>query len=116
LDSRKTAGEKRTVMVWIHGGAFVKQIRWGYGERADLILSAYPHSTDAEAARSAADVFREFAFAGPTWTWARLQSRKGKGRAFVYYFDHRTPDSPDGANHGAEVSYVFGNHIQHSGL
>ena len=33
----------------------------------------------------------------------------GKGRAFVYYFDHRTPASPDGANHGAEVTYVFGN-------
>jgi para-nitrobenzyl esterase len=89
--------------------AFVKQIRSGYGERANVILSAYPHSTDAEAARSAADVFREFAFAWPTWTWARLQSRKGTGKAFVYYFDHRTPDSPDGANHGAEVSYVFGN-------
>jgi len=27
----------------------------------------------------------------------------------VYYFDHRTPASPGGANHGAEVSYVFGN-------
>jgi para-nitrobenzyl esterase len=27
----------------------------------------------------------------------------------VYYFDHRTPLSPDGATHGAEMSYVFGN-------
>ncbi len=90
-------------------GSFEKQIRSGYGERADVILSAYPHSTDEEAARASADVFREFAFAWPTWTWARLQSRMGKGRAFVYYFDHRTPASPDGANHGAEVTYVFGN-------
>ena len=81
----------------VTAAAFEKQIRSGYGERADVILSAYPHSTDAEAA-----------FAWPTWTWARLQSRKGKGKAFVYYFDHRTPASPDGANHGAEVSYVFG--------
>jgi para-nitrobenzyl esterase len=38
-----------------------------------------------------------------------MQSRKGKGKAFVYYFDHRTLASPDRANHGAEVSYVFGN-------
>ncbi len=89
--------------------AFEKQIRSGYGDRADVILAAYPHATDAEAARAAADVFREFAFAWPTWAWARMQSQKGKGRAFVYYFDHRTPSSPDGANHGAEVSYVFGN-------
>jgi para-nitrobenzyl esterase len=88
---------------------FEEQIRSGYGERADVILKAYPHSTDAEAARASADVFREFAFAWPTWGWARMQSRMGKGKAFVYYYDHRTPASPDGANHAAEVSYVFGN-------
>ena len=89
--------------------SFEKQIRSGYGERADVILSAYPHATDAEAARASADVFREFAFAWPTWAWARMQSQKGKGKAFVYYYDHRTPASPDGANHAAEVTYVFGN-------
>lgn len=89
--------------------SFEKQIRSGYGERADVILSAYPHATDAEAARASADVFREFAFAWPTWAWARMQSEKGKGKAFVYYYDHRTPASPDGANHAAEVTYVFGN-------
>jgi para-nitrobenzyl esterase len=89
--------------------SFEKQIRSGYGERAEVILRAYPHATDAEAARASADVFREFAFAWPTWAWARMQSQKGKRKAFVYYFDHRTPASPDGANHGAEVSYVFGN-------
>jgi para-nitrobenzyl esterase len=93
----------------VTAAAFEKQIRSGYGERADVILSAYPHSTGAEAARASADVFREFAFAWPTWAWARMQSQKGKGKAFVYYFDHRTPASPEGANHGAEVSYVFGN-------
>jgi para-nitrobenzyl esterase len=93
----------------VTAAAFEKQIRSGYGERAEVILNAYPHSTDTEAARSSADVFREFAFAWPTWAWARMQSLKGKGKAFVYYFDHRTPASPDGANHGAEVSYVFGN-------
>jgi para-nitrobenzyl esterase len=89
--------------------SFEKQIRSGYGDRADVILNAYPHATDAEAARASADVFREFAFAWPTWAWARMQSQKGKGKAFVYYYDHRTPASPDGANHAAEVTYVFGN-------
>jgi para-nitrobenzyl esterase len=88
---------------------FEQQIRSGYGERADAILKAYPHSTDEEAARASADVFREFAFAWPTWAWARLQSRMGNGKAFVYYYDHRIPSSPNGANHADEVSYVFGN-------
>ena len=93
----------------VTSAAFEKQIRSGYGEKADVILNAYPHSTDAEASRASADVFREFAFAWPTWAWARMQSGKGRGKAFVYYYDHRTPASPDGANHAAEVTYVFGN-------
>jgi len=91
-------------------GKFESQIREGYGKEADAILSAYPHATDAQAAQSAMDVFRETAFAWPTWAWAMLQSQKGHGKAFVYYFDHRTPQSPpNGATHGSEIVYVFHN-------
>jgi para-nitrobenzyl esterase len=88
---------------------FIKQIRDGYGPTAGAILKAYPHATDAEASQSSKDIFRDSAFAWPTWTWARLQSKMGAGKAFVYYFDHRTPFSPDGASHAAEIPYVFGN-------
>jgi para-nitrobenzyl esterase len=87
---------------------FEAQVRNGYGDRADAILAAYPHATDAEATRSAKDLFRDSTFAWPTWAWARLQSQHGKGKAFLYYFDHRTPQSPNGANHAAELGYVFG--------
>jgi para-nitrobenzyl esterase len=52
---------------------------------------------------------RDSVFAWPTWAWAKLQSRNGKNRVFVYYYDHRTPASPEGANHASEISYVFGN-------
>jgi para-nitrobenzyl esterase len=88
---------------------FTAQIRGGFGERADAILAAYPHATQAEAVKSTKDIFRDSAFAWHTWVWAKLQSEKGKGKAFVYYFDHRTPRSPAGANHGSEIAYVFGN-------
>lgn len=88
---------------------FEKSIRAGYGEKAKVILAAYPHATDAEARTATKNVFRESAFAWPTWAWANLQSQKGKGRVFVYYFDHRTPQSPDGANHAAEIGFVFRN-------
>jgi len=89
---------------------FEAQIREGYGKGADAILAAYPHSTDAEAAQSAMDVFRETAFAWPTWAWATLQSQKGHGKAYVYYFDHRTPQSPPkGATHASEIVFVFHN-------
>jgi para-nitrobenzyl esterase len=89
--------------------AFDRQIRTGYGPAAAAILAAYPHATDAEAFKSAKDIFRESAFAWHTWAWATLQAQKGKGKVFVYFFDHRTPFSPEGASHGAEMSYVFGN-------
>jgi para-nitrobenzyl esterase len=91
------------------GEAFEKRIRGQYAAGADAILKAYPHATDAEATRSARDIFRDSTFAWPTWAWATLQSKNGKNKAFIYYFDHRTPASPEGANHADEIAYVFGN-------
>jgi para-nitrobenzyl esterase len=88
---------------------FESQIRAGYGKEADVILAAYPHATDAEAARAGKDIFRESAFAWHTWAWAMLQAQKGHGKAYLYYFDHRTPQSPNGAGHGSEIAYVFRN-------
>jgi para-nitrobenzyl esterase len=88
---------------------FESLVRAGYGEHADAILAAYPHATPDEAVKAARGLFRDSAFAWHTWTWAKLQAERGRGKAFVYYFDHRTPQSPDGADHAAEIAYVFGN-------
>jgi len=88
---------------------FEKLVHDGFGPQADAILAAYPHSTDAEALTSTKGIFRESTFAWHTWAWAMLQTEKGKGKAFVYYFDHRTPRTPNGANHGDEIAYVFKN-------
>lgn len=85
------------------------QVRDGYDIKANAIFAAYPSRTDAEAATSSKNLFRDTAFAWPTWAWARLQSRVGKSPVYMYYFDHRTPAMPDGATHGAEMAYVFGN-------
>jgi para-nitrobenzyl esterase len=89
--------------------AFATQVRNGYGKAADAVLAAYPHATDEQAARAAKDLFRDSTFAWGTWAWARLQSEKGKGKAYVYYFDHKTPQSPNGAIHAAEIGFVFRN-------
>jgi para-nitrobenzyl esterase len=93
----------------ITSASFTAQVRDGYGAKANTVLSAYPSNNDAEAATSSKNLFRDTAFAWPTWAWARLQSRVGKNPVYVYYFDHRTVLSPDGATHGAEMSFVFGN-------
>jgi para-nitrobenzyl esterase len=92
----------------ITSDGFEKMIRSQYAAGADALLSAYPHATDAEASQAARDVMRDSIFAWPTWAWATLQSRNGKNKAFVYYFDHRTAASPGGANHADEIRYVFG--------
>lgn len=89
--------------------AFDQQVRQGYGAHADSILAAYPHATPTEATRAAANLFRDSTFAWSTWSWARLQSQKGHGKAYLYYFDHRTERSPNGSSHGSEIGYVFRN-------
>ena len=97
------------VMQKTTSAGFADMVRKQYPAGADAILKAYPHSTEAEATRSAKDLFRESSFAWPTWAWAKLHSQNGKEKVFTYYFDHRTPTSPDGANHAAELPFVFGN-------
>jgi para-nitrobenzyl esterase len=99
----------------ITAAAYEANVRSGYGEYADKVLAVYPTGTDAQALRSARDLSRDTTFAWHTWAWARLQSRTGKGKVYVYYFSHRPPypDTPQfkdwGASHGSEMSYVFGN-------
>jgi para-nitrobenzyl esterase len=122
--ARYEAGEYNDTPILIgsnsnEGGLFVTQpttsagfeamVRSQYAAGADALLAAYPHATDAEATQSARDLTREDLFAWPTWAWATLHARNGKSKTFVYYFDHRTPASPDGANHADEIRFVFGN-------
>lgn len=98
--------------------AYQSQIKAGYGDYADKILAAYPGDTDAHALRSARDMFRDATFAWPTWAWARLQSKTGKGKVYVYDFSHRPPypNAPQfkdwGAAHGGEIGFVFENFSQ----
>jgi para-nitrobenzyl esterase len=90
-------------------------IKTGYSDYADKIFAAYPGDTDEHALRSARDIFRDATFAWPTWAWARLQSKTGKGKVYVYYFSHRPPypNAPQfkdwGAAHSGEIAFVFGN-------
>lgn len=97
--------------LFVRGGVtmagYEQAIRGGYGEHADAILKANPHATDAEALQASRNIFRDSAFAWQTWVWAKLQTTKGKNPAYVYYFDHRTPQSPNGASHADELPYVF---------
>jgi para-nitrobenzyl esterase len=89
-------------------------VRARYGPFTDRLLAAYPAAADS-VPKTARDLARDSAFGWHTWSWARLQSSRGKGKAFLYYFDQhpeRAPGSPEadhGAPHGVDVPYVFEN-------
>jgi len=89
-------------------------VRERYGPFADRLLAAYLAAGDT-VTKTARDLARDSAFGWHTWSWARLQSARGKGKAYLYYFDQhppRTPGTPEaghGTAHGADVAYVFEN-------
>lgn len=94
---------------------YKKGIEARFGDFAGKILEAYPGNTEEETYTSSADIFRETAFAWPSWTWARLQSRTGQSSVYLYYFDQKQPVNPRmprelrGAPHAAEIKYVLEN-------
>ena len=93
--------------------AFEAQIKASYGAAAPQLLAVYPHATAEQARLSAKNVFRDSGLAWNVWTWARMQSKTGRGKVYAYYFDQKAPKdsifySPDGAVHTGEIPYVFG--------
>jgi para-nitrobenzyl esterase len=92
---------------------YKKGIEDRFGDFAGKILEAFPGDTKEQTMTSTADIFTATAFAWPTWAWARLQSRTGKSRVFMYYFSQQQPKAPfmsvapRGAQHAAEIKYVL---------
>ncbi|HKK47139.1 MAG TPA: carboxylesterase family protein [Balneolaceae bacterium] len=98
---------------------YIANTKKRYGPFAKRLLKAYPPGTGKEVPKSARDLTRDAAFGWHTWTWARLESKKGEHKAYLYYFDQHPKypkDSPRhgyGSPHGQEVSYVF-EHLNNS--
>jgi len=99
-------------------GDYIAGVKARYGKFADDLLKAYPVDSNT-VPKTARDLARDAAFGWHTWSWARLQSKIGRSRAYVYYFDQH-PDFPEGSPragygspHGQEVAYVF-NHLDAS--
>jgi para-nitrobenzyl esterase len=83
-----------------------------YGARAAEYLKLYPAENEKDARASAAAAIRDQTFGWEMRTWARMQTKTGKAKAFLYYFSH-VPPSPAGAAlgayHASEIRYVFHN-------
>jgi len=91
---------------------YVENVRKRYGKFADDLMKAYP-AAETTVPKTARDLTRDSAFGWHTWTWARMQSRLGKSKAYYYYFDQHpdypanSPQAGYGAPHGRDVAYVF---------
>jgi para-nitrobenzyl esterase len=91
---------------------YITGVKMRYGKFAEDLLKAYPVGANT-VPKTARDLARDAAFGWHTWSWARLQARKGLSKAFYYYFDHHPDypiDSPKagyGSPHGQDVAYVF---------
>lgn len=83
-----------------------------FGEWAGKTMQAYPATTDREALYAIQDIFRDNAFGWPTYAWANLQTRTGKGRVYMYYFDQKSENTlvkdTRGATHVAEMPFIYG--------
>jgi para-nitrobenzyl esterase len=64
---------------------YQKQVRSIFGDFADEALKAYPGNTDDEAWHGNADLFRDMAFAWPSYAWVSLQSKTGKSAVYAAY-------------------------------
>lgn len=78
-----------------------------YGDKADTYLKYFPANTDAEAAQSR-KLISQLRFGWHNYTWARMQTSHGTGKAYLYYFKRVPPGEPNyGAFHSAEFGYAL---------
>jgi para-nitrobenzyl esterase len=92
---------------------FITNTHRRYGAFADRMLAAYPPGNGA-LPRTARNMVRDASFGWQSWTWAKLHSRHGKSKAWLYFFNQHplaaagSPQADSGATHGREIAYVFG--------
>jgi len=91
---------------------FVAQVKARFGDRADAFLKIYPAGTDAESNASQLASFSD-EVAWNMRSWALSQSKRGRGKARLYYFTKTPPATGNqpsrGAIHTAEIPYALGN-------
>jgi para-nitrobenzyl esterase len=112
------AEEARSLVDVAHvkAASFAADIERSFGSLPPPLMDAYPHATDAQARQARLDLERDLRFGWDMWTWARLQSVRG--RAYFYHFMQRPPFPQDshshgwGASHFAELWYMF-DHLDH---
>ena len=116
LIAGSNADEGKSLVPWPATGrrqSFVEQSRLPFRRQDGRISEAcIPPDRMKKPQVSHYASFRDFSFGWQMRTWVRMQTKTGKQKAFLYYFD-RVPPGPDsgryGAFHASEIAYVFEN-------
>jgi para-nitrobenzyl esterase len=99
--------------------AYVQTVRERYQQFADKVLATYPGGETPVERKTARDLMRDSSFGWNAWVWARLQTKSGKSKVFLYYFDEKAeiPAGSEpgsyGARHASELPYVFRQLTEH---
>jgi para-nitrobenzyl esterase len=99
--------------------AYVQSVRERYQTFADKVLAAYPGGDTPAEKWTERNLTRDSAFGWNAWTWARLQSKTGKSKVFLYFFNELAELPPGaepgayGARHASELPYVFRQLTEH---
>jgi para-nitrobenzyl esterase len=91
---------------------FTAQIKERFADRASEFLKIYPAGSDTESNAAQVKSFND-EVAWNMRSWALSESKRGKGRSYLYYFTKVPPATGTqpsrGAIHTAEIPYALGN-------
>jgi para-nitrobenzyl esterase len=92
---------------------YIAQINKQYGEKATQLLTVYPATNDAIAAKSQKELSRDQTFAIQEFVWSATQLKYGKSPVYIYNFNRQLPGytaaTEYGAFHTAEVAFAYDN-------
>ncbi len=112
IGSNADEGSRLTGNGRAKAAVYRQQVVARFGPDADSFLTLYPFQSDTEAAKAQADAMRDQRFGWEMRKWARMQTKTGKSKVYLYYLS-RVPPGPDApmmrAFHTSEIAYVFDN-------
>ena len=93
--------------------AYKEYLTKQYGDDADKIFQHYGASAGQEVKATANNLSRDAGFGVQNYGWARMQSERGKAKAYLYFFNRKVPEfggtNKFGAFHTGEVMYAYDN-------
>lgn len=102
---------------------FEKKVNAVYKDKAAEVLKLYPHATQDEVIKSAAELGSDRFIVYSTWKWAELAAKTGGKPVYTYVFSRprpapvtppvntnsTMPKPYNGAGHSVEIEYALGN-------